>query len=123
MIRNDLIRGATLAGRYNSIKEDLWSPSNPSQTAPRPDKNTENPYFWESRGYQDGSFIKIRNITLGGTIPTQYVSRVGAQSLRLYVTAQDPFLFTSANVMDPESQTGNGVPSFRTFLVGGSFGF
>jgi hypothetical protein len=123
MIRNDLIRGATLAGRYNSIAEDLWTPTNPSQTAPRADKNTENPYFWESRGYQDGSFVKIRNITLGGTLPSKYVSRVGAQSLRLYVTAQDPFLFTSSNVLDPESQTGSGVPSFRTFLVGGSFGF
>lgn len=123
MIRNDLIRGATLAGRYNSIAEDLWTPSNPSNTAPRPDKNTESPYFNDSRGYQDGSFVKIRNITLGAAVPTRYVSRIGAQSLRLYVTAQDPFLFTSANVLDPESQTGNGVPSFRTFLVGGSFGF
>jgi hypothetical protein len=51
------------------------------------------------------------------------VSRIGASSLRLYVTAQDPFLFTNATVLDPESQTGNGVPSFRTFLLGGSFGF
>jgi len=123
MIRNDLIRGATLAGRYNSIKEDLWTPSNPSNTAPRADKNTENPYFWESRGYQDGSFVKIRNITLGATLPARYISQIGAQSLRLYLTAQDPFLFTNANVLDPESQTGSGVPSFRTFLVGGSFGF
>jgi hypothetical protein len=47
----------------------------------------------------------------------------GAKSLRLYVTAQDPFLFTSATVMDPETQTGSGVPSYRTFLLGGSFGF
>jgi TonB-linked SusC/RagA family outer membrane protein len=123
MIRNDLIRGATLAGRYNSIAEDFWTPNNPSNTTPRPDKNTESPYFNDSRGYQDGSYVKIRNITLGGTIPSRYISRFGAQSLRLYVTAQDPFLFTSANVLDPESQTGSGVPSFRSFLVGGSFGF
>ena len=123
MLRNDLIRGASLAGRYNSIAEDFWTPTNPSNTAPRPDKNTENPYFSGARGYQDGSFVKIRNITLGGTVPARYVSRVGANSMRLYVTAQDPFLFTSANVLDPESQTGTGVPSFRTFLLGGSFGF
>ena len=123
MLRNDLIRDATLAGRYNSIAEDFWTPNNPSNTAPRPDKNTENPYFSGARGYQDGSFVKIRNITLGGTVPARYVTAVGAQSLRLYVTAQDPFLFTKANVLDPESQTGNGVPSFRTFLLGGSFGF
>ncbi|MEO8621820.1 MAG: SusC/RagA family TonB-linked outer membrane protein, partial [bacterium] len=123
MIRNDLIRGATLAARYNSISEDFWSPSNPSNTAPRPDKYTESPVFADARGYEDGSFIKIRNITVGGTIPARYVSSVGAQSLRLYVTAQDPFLFTSAKVLDPETQTGSGVPLFRTFLLGGSFGF
>jgi TonB-linked SusC/RagA family outer membrane protein len=123
MLRNDLIRGATLAGRYNSIYEDYWTPTNPSNTAPRPDKNTESPYFADARGYQDGSFVKIRNITLGGQIPSRYVSRIGASSMRLYVTAQDPFLFTNATVLDPESQTGNGVPSFRTFLLGGSFGF
>ncbi|MDQ2665531.1 MAG: SusC/RagA family TonB-linked outer membrane protein [Gemmatimonadota bacterium] len=123
LLRNDLIRGASLAGRYNSPLEDYWTPSNPSNTAPRPDKNTESPFFSESRGYQDGSFVKIRNITLGGRVPERYISRIGAQSLRLYVTAQDPFLFASSTVLDPESQTGSGVPSYRTFLLGGSFGF
>ena len=67
--------------------------------------------------------MKIRNITLGGSVPSRFIARSGAQSLRLYVTAQDPFLFTKATVLDPESQTGSGVPSFRTFLLGGSFGF
>ena len=123
ILRNDLIRGASLAGRYNSVAEDYWTPTNPSNPAPRPDKNTESPFFADSRGYQDGSFVKIRNITLGGSVPARFVSGVGAQSLRLYVTAQDPFLFTNATVLDPESQTGSGVPSFKTFLLGGSFGF
>ena len=123
MLRNDLIRDASLAGRYNSIAEDFWTPTNPSNTAPRPDKNTENPYFSGARGYQDGSFVKIRNITLGAAVPTRFISGIGAQSMRIYVTAQNPFLFTSANVLDPESQTGSGVPSYRTFLLGGSFGF
>jgi TonB-linked SusC/RagA family outer membrane protein len=123
MIRNDLVRGATLAGRYNSIAENYWTPDNPSNTTPRPDKNTENPYFSESRGYEDGSFVKIRNITLGGNIPQRLVQRVGAESVRIYLTAQDPFLFTNASVLDPEGQLGAGVPSYRTFLIGGSFGF
>ena len=103
--------------------DDVTTPTNPSNTAPRPDKNTENPYFSGARGYQDGSFVKIRNVTLGAAVPTRFISGIGAQSMRIYVTAQNPFLFTSANVLDPESQTGNGVPSYRTFLLGGSFGF
>jgi TonB-linked SusC/RagA family outer membrane protein len=123
MIRNDLQRGNTLAGRYNGPAVDFWTPTNPSNTAPRPDKNTENPVFGDARGYEDGSFVKIRNITVGATIPTQYLSRVGAQSLRIYFTAQDPWLFTNTSVLDPEGQTGNGVPIFRTLLIGGSLGF
>ncbi|MEO8564220.1 MAG: TonB-dependent receptor [bacterium] len=123
MIRNSMIRDATLAGRYNSPAENFWTPNNPSNTTPRPDKNTENPFFSTSRGYEDGSFVKIRNITLGAQVPAHLISRVGAQSMRIYVTAQDPFLFTNSTVLDPEGQTGNGVPSYRTLLIGGSFGF
>ena len=43
--------------------------------------------------------------------------------MRLYVTAQDPFMFTNSTVLDPEGATGNVVPSYRTLLIGGSFGF
>jgi TonB-linked SusC/RagA family outer membrane protein len=123
MIRNDIARGNTLAGRYNGVKVDFWTPNNPSNTAPRPDKNTESPFFSDARGYEDGSFIRIRNITLGASIPERYISRVGAQSLRLYVTAQDPFLFTDATVIDPEGATGKVIPAYRTLLIGGNFGF
>jgi TonB-linked SusC/RagA family outer membrane protein len=123
MVRNDLQRGNTLAGRYNGVAVDFWTPNNPSNTAPRPDKNTENPVFGDARGYEDGSFVKIRNITLGVTVPQRYVERVGASSARIYFTAQDPWLFTDSGVTDPEGQTSNGVPIYRTLLIGGSFGF
>jgi len=59
----------------------------------------------------------------GATVPPRYLTRVGAQSLRIYFTAQDPWMFTNTSVLDPEGQTGNGVPIFRTLLIGGSFGF
>ncbi|CAN5884277.1 TonB-dependent receptor [soil metagenome] len=123
LIRNNLQRGNSLAGRYNGPAVDFWTPTNPSNTAPRPDKNTESPYYGEARGYEDGSFVKIRNITLGARVPARLLERIGAQSMRLYLTAQDPFLFSSSSVLDPEGQTGSGVPSYRTFLLGGSFGF
>jgi TonB-dependent starch-binding outer membrane protein SusC len=123
MVRNDLQRGNTLAGRYNGPAVNYWTPSNPSNEAPRPDKNTENPVFGDARGYEDGSFVKIRNITVGATVPQRYLTRVGAASARIYFTAQDPWLFTNTSVLDPEGQTGNGVPIFRTLLIGGSFGF
>jgi len=123
MIRNDLERGNTLAGRYNGVAVNYWTPDNPSNEAPRPDKNTENPFFSDARGYEDGSYVRIRNITLGATVPERYLQRVGANSLRIYLTAQDPFLFTNTNVIDPEGATGRVSPSFRTLLIGGNFGF
>ena len=123
MIRNDVARGNTLAGRYNGVKVNYWTPENPSNDAPRPDKNTESPFFSDARGYEDGSFVKVRNITLGATVPERYLSRVGAQNLRLYLTAQDPFLWTDTGVIDPEGATGKVIPAYRTFLIGGNFGF
>jgi hypothetical protein len=123
MIQNGVARGNTLAGRYNGVKVNYWTPDNPSNEAPQPDKNTESPFFSEARGYEDGSFLKIRNITLGATVPERYLSRVGAQSLRLYVSAQDPFLFTNTDVVDPEGATGKVIPAYRTLLVGGNFAF
>jgi TonB-linked SusC/RagA family outer membrane protein len=123
MIRNDLARGNTLAGRYNGVRVNYWTPENPSNEAPRPDKNTESPYFGESRGYEDGSFVRIRNITVGATVPERFLTRVGAQSLRLYFTAQDPFLFTDTDVIDPEGATGKVIPAYRTLLIGGNFAF
>ena len=123
MVRNDIQRGNSLAGRYNGIKVDFWTPDNPSNTAPRPDKNTESPFFSDARGYEDGSFVRIRNITMGASVPERFLSRVGAQSLRLYVTAQDPFLFTDFTGIDPEGATGKVIPAYRTLLIGGNFGF
>jgi hypothetical protein len=67
--------------------------------------------------------VKLRNVTLGGTVPARLVQRFGAQSMRIYLTAQDPKMWTNSTAIDPEGQTGNGVPSYKTFLLGGSFGF
>lgn len=114
---------STLAGRYNGIAVDYWTPTNPSNTDPRPNKTQESPMFDGTRGYEDGSFTRIRNITLGVTVPDRYLGTVGVQSLRVYATAQNPFTFTSSTVLDPEGRTSSGVPSYRTLLLGANLGF
>jgi TonB-linked SusC/RagA family outer membrane protein len=123
-VNNDFVTTqSTLAGRYNGPAVDYWTPANPSNTEPRPNKNQEFPLYGSTRGYEDGSFVKIRNITLGAAVPSHYVRQLGAQTLHVYVTAQDPFLFTSSTVLDPEGRTNAGSPSFRTLLAGASVGF
>ena len=60
---------------------------------------------------------------MGASVPERFLTRVGAQSLRLYFTAQDPFLFTDTDVIDPEGATGKVIPAYRTLLIGGNFAF
>jgi hypothetical protein len=72
----------------------------------------------------NGSHWRVRNITLGYTVPSGLTGRIGSDaSLRVYVQAQDPWVFTSFPGFDPEGGDNAGVPSYRTFLVGASVGF
>ena len=114
---------STLAGRYNGIKVDYWTPTNPSNTDPRPTKLQENPTYGGSRAYENGSFTRIRNITLGVTVPEKYIGRTGAETLRIRATVQNPFLFTRFSGLDPEGRASAGTPSTRMYLLGATFGF
>lgn len=112
-----------LDGRYNNLKVDYWTPTNPSNSNPRPNLDQESPIYGGTRGYEDGSFVKIGSISLGYTIAGKLASRIGAQTLRVYGTAQDPFLFTKFKGLDPEGRTSAGTPSYRTLLLGATAGF
>jgi hypothetical protein len=117
----------SLFGRYNNIRTNYWTPENPSNDDPRPNREREWPLYNESRMYKDGSHVRIRTISLGYQVPDTWVARFGGQSLRLYATAQDPYIFTSYDGFDPESNqaggTGAGSPAYRTLLIGASVGF
>jgi TonB-linked SusC/RagA family outer membrane protein len=113
---------STLAGRYNNVYVNYWTPNNPSNTEPRPNAAQENPDFGGIRGYGDGSFIRVRSITVGYTVPRGVVAPLRARSLRVYATALDPFLFTQFKGLDPESGTNAGVPSYRTLMMGVTLG-
>src|SRR5437588_583043 len=99
---------STMQGRYNNLVTNYWTPTNPSNTESRPTANQENPPFGDTRRYEDGSFVRVRSITLGYTLPAVHGGPWHARSLRLYVTALDPFLFTRFRGLDPESRTGTG---------------
>ena len=124
MVFDDFRTGqSTLAGRYNNLKVNYWTPTNPSNSDPRPSSDQEFPVYGGTRGYEDGSFVKIRNITIGVTVPPELAKRAGAQSLRIYGTAQNPFTFTNFRGLDPEGRTSAGTPPTRGLLVGASLGF
>jgi len=85
--------------------------------------------YKSSRFIENGSFMRIKNVTLGYNFPKEIIKRVKLKSLRLYVTGQNLYTFTSYSGMDPEvNYYGNDniilgtdfftYPQSRTILVG-----
>ena len=118
------VGNSQLAGRYNNLRVNYWTPENPSNEAPRPNLARQDPLYGTTRGYRDGSHYRIRNITVGYTLPQRLSGRVaGVRALRVYGAAQDPYVFTDYYGYDPENGTAGGAPSYRTLLVGANFGW
>jgi len=89
-----------------------------------------------SRWIQDGSFFRIKNVTLGYNLPANLVKRGYLQTVRIYLTAQNLATFTKYTGYDPEVNTyGLGTagyllghdfytpPLAKTFLLGANLGF
>ncbi len=97
-----------LFGRYNNIAVDYWTPNNPTNDFPRPNQNQEFPRNNSSMTYFDGSFIKIRNINLGYNLPSSIAKKLMAQSLRAYMSIQQPLIISEYRTrykgIDPETQ-------------------
>jgi hypothetical protein len=108
---------------------DRWTPTNPSNTVPRA-INTPNLNV-DSRYIEDASFLKLRNITLGYTLPVR-TSKHSDLNIRLFFSAQNLLVFTGYRGYDPEASYYGGnetdglyqgidlgaYPSSRTFTFG-----
>lgn len=86
-----------------------------------------------SRYIEDGSFLRVKNLTLGYSLPSTFVSKAKITSARIYFDAQNLYTFTNYSGMDPENQNmGGGMtlgvdyltqPQPRVFSVGVNIGF
>ncbi len=71
--------------------------------------------------YVDASFIKVKNISLGYTLPKKVLSTIGISHLRLYANVVNPLVFTQYKGFDPEwagSELKDGGPSTITYQFG-----
>lgn len=81
-----------------------------------------------SRHVEDGSYLRLKNVSLGYAIPSFLTSKIGASRVRVYVSAQNLLTFTNYTGLDPEVSTSpsnlvSGVdiavmPQPRTFTAG-----
>ncbi len=118
---------STLQGRYNNLNVDYWTESNPTNDNPKPDGSREYPLYRESRGYQAGDFLKVKNIQLGYNLPKKALSKIGVKSMKVYINADSPFIFSGlSNNLDPEAYDGTirgETPSARMFSLGVNIDF
>lgn len=107
------------------VLNNFWTPSNPNAANPRPFNEVP-----RSSNYyiEDGSYLRINNITLGYTFP-KFFDQI--DKVRLYATAINPFIFTKFSGYSPELSGNNNAdplgsagieldayPTNKTFLLG-----
>ena len=104
---------------------DRWSPTNPNPNASMPRITADNNYnntfdndFW----LRDGKYIRLKNLQLGYNFNETFASKIGATSVRLFVTGTN--VFTISNLesgLDPELYNGwsaGNYPTLSTYSVG-----
>ncbi|MBN1791079.1 MAG: TonB-dependent receptor [Bacteroidales bacterium] len=79
---------------------DRWTESNPSNTIPRAGAVAANAQA-SSRFVEDGAYTKLKNITLGYTLPANLLKNIFTR-LRIYVSAQNMICITKYSGLDPE---------------------
>ncbi|WP_298355113.1 TonB-dependent receptor [Runella sp.] len=81
---------------------DSWTKENPNATFPEARLFFNNGAQPSSRFIQDGSFIRLRNVTLSYSLPKTLLNKVKINSVRLFLTGQNLLTFTKYTGWDPE---------------------
>lgn len=107
---------------------DYWTPENPTNAYPRPNSGTSlnSMLYTSTLGYVDGSFIRVRNLSLGYTFDSNVLRSGFVKNLRVYGTARNPFTWTKANELkeyDPERGGSENFPMTKLFVFGVNIGF
>ena len=133
---NRMVAG-TVVGMSGSVNlreaaEDIWSPSNQNSMW-SPNSTTALEKGNSSKWVEDAGWVKIRNISVGYTIPKHLL---GGHEFRINTSVQNALTFTNYNGMDPEAAVNGGkstdvlggveygtYPSPRVYTVGLSYKF
>lgn len=121
--------------KYFNLPEymlDRWVGPGTSNTIPRLTSNQENGNWLSSDLYvKNGSFLRVRNVQFGYTLPRSITSKAYIENLRFYINAENLFTFTSYKGFDPEiSSAGTSLgidkgvyPQPRTISIGANITF
>lgn len=138
-VGNDVMNVNTLflSGREqdNNSKDwydNRWSPQNPTNDVRYPSNNNQGSLQPNSAIVEDGSYVRLKNVSLAYNFPTKGISWFN--SFKIYATATNLVTFTDYTGFDPEvnilgqNNIGQGIdfgsyPRSRTYTLGLQFGF
>ncbi|WP_036674605.1 SusC/RagA family TonB-linked outer membrane protein [Pedobacter heparinus] len=82
-----------------------WQPDNPSNTLFR--TGGQGPFYYSSRVVEDGSYLRLKTISLGYNVPVKIYKKANLKSLRIYASAQNIATWTNYSGPDPEVSVRN----------------
>ena len=84
--------------------DNYWTPQRTDARFPRlnvaPVNNKVSSDFW----FQNGAYVRVKYLQLGYNFQAPLAKKLGVNSIRAYLNAQNPFTFTSVKITDPESR-------------------
>jgi len=115
-------------GRNFPTYFDYWTSTNPSNDFPALNSQNELKDYKGYMGlaYVDGSFFKIKNITLGYTLPKNVIDRLQIERLRVYGTITNPLIVAKSHLLkdyDPEMNGAIDFPLTKQVVFGLNFSF
>jgi hypothetical protein len=107
-------------GVENSIAVNYWTPDNPTNEYPRPNKSVSRTslLYFTTLQYKDASFVKLRGITLGYSLPKSLIEKAKLSRARVYITGRNVFTISDFDNYDPERGGAVSNPIPRLWVAG-----
>lgn len=115
------------SSRNNHLVVDFWTPDNPSNTFPLPVNSNSQPLLVQSNyAFRDLSFVRLKNVNLGYTFPSEVLRHFKTETLRVYIAVDNPFVWTFNKFEGLDPENGKSYWDHRpltTLLVGLNINF
>jgi hypothetical protein len=116
--------GSQMGMNQTARSLNYWKQPGDTGVFPKPYAgNSSNSYAMPStRWMQDGSFLRIKDITLSYNLPTNFVKQIGLNGVKVYASALNLYTFHDVDWWDPErgvTGMGYGVYPMTKSIVGG----
>lgn len=90
---------------WNQLNYNFWTPTNSTNEGPQPALTRDAYAQGSSYAYRDLSFMRLKNINMGYTLPESVAKKIKSNSFRIFVVVDNPYIWTRSDYVgvDPEN--------------------